>query len=189
MSGLENAENDETRKERVVTGFALMLETACEDFEIMQRLISGQLSMVSQRPVGDVRASPRISMALAKSFVFHVVRARRICACSPGLLRVDRVERNRFAATTAKALGVRDVNEHGFEADAESRPSLHFHHAEDALLDETSMVTLAPNKILMGPVNLFDLYGPTDRMRKLAGFSALRSLRHPLSGPAPLPSP
>jgi hypothetical protein len=34
-----------------------------------------------------------------------------------------------------------------------------------------------PDKILMGPLNLVDLYGPTDRMRKLEGFSALTSER------------
>src|ERR1700722_18783569 len=70
-------EENEARKEKAATGFALMLETACEDFEIMRRLVSGELAVVPKGPKLDFRASPRITMALAKSFIFHVVRAGR----------------------------------------------------------------------------------------------------------------
>ena len=161
-------------KSTAAAGFALMLETACEDFEIMQRLISGELAVVSQGSKRDVRASPRIQMALAKSFVFHVVRARRICEHSASSLAASRVERKRFMAATAGALSIRDVNEHGFESNTNSPPSLHFHDvAGGAFCDETAMTVLGSKDILMGGLNLFDLYGPTDRMRKLAGFFAL----------------
>jgi hypothetical protein len=172
-------EENEARKEKAATGFALMLETGCEDFEIMRRLISGELAVVPKGPKLDFRASPRITMALAKSFIFHVVRARRICEHSAGLLAVDRTERKLFMVTTAEALGLRNVNEHGFELNTESPPSQHLHQTESASVDETAMVVLGPDKILMGPLNLVDLYGPTDRMRKHAGFSALAKARPP----------
>jgi hypothetical protein len=41
-------------KPSVVKGFAFMLETACEDFEIMQRPISNDLVVIAQ---GGQRAS------------------------------------------------------------------------------------------------------------------------------------
>jgi hypothetical protein len=130
-------------------------------------------------------------MALAKSFVFYLVRARRICEHGAGNLTVNRTERSRFLNGTAAVVDVRDVNEHGFDAksakvmqrrtgseDGSSRrkismPSLHTHTEECAILDETSMIILGDKKILMGPLNLYDVYIPADRMRQLAGFKSL----------------
>jgi hypothetical protein len=47
------------------------------------------------------------------------------------------------------------------------------HEHEGGTLDETSMVILGPEKILMGPLNLYQAYLKVDRMRKIAGFSVL----------------
>jgi hypothetical protein len=44
-------------------------------------------------------------------------------------------------------------------------------------VDETAMVVLGDQKILMGPLNLYDVYVPTDCMRKLAGFGSLSVAR------------
>src|ERR1700692_697181 len=70
----------------IATGFALMLETACEDFEILQRMIRHEIKLVSGNGIEDHRAYPRIQMALAKSFLFNLVRARRICDHGVGSL-------------------------------------------------------------------------------------------------------
>ena len=156
------------------TGFALMLETACEDFEIMQRMIRHEIKLVSGNGIEDYRAPMRIQMALAKSFLFNLVRARRICERGAGSLRIDRAERTRFLKATAAVVRVRDVNEHGFDGKKISKPSLHSHAKESAILDETAMIVLGDQNILMGPLNLYNVYIPTDRMRKLAGFSSLR---------------
>ncbi len=161
----------------IAKGFALMLETACEDFEICQSLIRRETKIVSSADRKGYRALPRIQMALAKSFVFHVVRARRICEHGKGSLAIDSLERTRFLKATAGVLGVRDVNEHGFDASGRvSQPSMHSHARESAILDETAMVVLGDRKILMGPLNLYDIYVPTERMRSLAGFSSIRHL-------------
>ena len=175
----------------IAQGFALMLESACEDFEILQRMIRGELILVSGSGLRDFRAPARIQMALAKSFLFHLVRARRICEHGAGSLKLDRLERTRLLKGTAAVVDVRDVNEHGFDAktaeDAQrrpdkaagsprskiSKPSMHSHEKESAILDETAMIVLGDQKILMGPLNLYDFYAPTDRMRKLAGFASL----------------
>jgi hypothetical protein len=159
----------------IAKGFALTLETACEDFEILQRLVRMEIKLVSGNGSEDHRATSHARMALAKSFVFYVVRARRICEHGKGSLSVDRLERTRFLKATVDVLGVRNVNEHGFDISGNvSKPSLHRHTNESAILDETSMVVLGDQKILMGPLNLYDMYVPTDRMRKLAGFGTLR---------------
>jgi hypothetical protein len=158
----------------VARGFALMLETACEDFEVLQRLIRQETRMLfATGGREDFRAVHSTEMALAKSFVFHVQRARRICEHGAGALAVDRTERKRFLSATAKVLGVRDVNEHGYEPGADSKPSIHRHGENFAALDETSMIVLGDQNILMGPINLYDIYLPTDRLRTLAGFASL----------------
>lgn len=162
----------------IATGFALMLETACSDFEAMQRLIRGETRLVFTNGQEDIWGRARAQMALAKSFVFHVVRARRICEHGAGSLSVDRLQRGSFLQGTAGVLGVRDVNEHGFDAGGavrgkSSKPSRHYHPTEDALVDETAMMVVDNQKILMGPLNLYDVYVPTDAIRELAGFSSL----------------
>jgi hypothetical protein len=162
----------------VAEGLALMLETACSDFETMQRLIRREARLLFANGQEDLSGRAHAQMALAKSFVFHVVRARRICKHGAGSSTVDRLQRRTFLQTTAGVLSVRDVNEHGFDAGGAmrgktSRPAMHHHPVEDALVDETAMVVLSDQKILMGPVNLYDVYIPTDVMRKIAGFSSL----------------
>ena len=54
------------------------------------------------------------------------------------------------------------------------------------MLDETAMMIESDNKILMGPLNLYDTYLPTARMRGLAGFA---SLPRPNMSPPPEPPP
>lgn len=120
----------------------------------------------------------RARMALAKSFVFHIVRARRICEHGASSLKVDRIQRRAFMQDTAGVLSVRDVNEHGFDVGGAvrgklSKPSIHEHRNEGILVDETSMVVLGDQKIIMGTLNLYCLYVPTNIMRNLAGFMSL----------------
>jgi hypothetical protein len=115
-------------------------------------------------------------MALAKSFLFFSARAHRICEHGAGSLHLPREERKLFLAMMRHVVPVRDVNEHGFDPNAgsEATPSLHFHKLEDVMVDQTSLIILGPDKILMGPLNLCDVYRAIDRMRKLAGFAAAR---------------
>jgi hypothetical protein len=155
-----------------------MLETACRDFEAMQRLIRQETRLVFVNGQEDIKGRACVQMALAKSFVFHVVRARRICEHGADSLKVDRSERRLFLQSTAGVLGVRNVNEHGFDAGGatrgkSSKPAMHHHLDEYAKVDETAMLVLGDQKILMGPLNLYDVYVATEHMRKLAGFSTL----------------
>jgi hypothetical protein len=76
-----------------------------------------------------------------------------------------------FELQPAPLIAVRDVNEHGYDGDGSVRPSMHNH--EGAILDETSLVIHGPEEILMGPLNLHAVYLATNRIRTLAGFSAL----------------
>jgi hypothetical protein len=155
------------------TGFALLLESACESFEILSRIIEGKTTIDSN----NRRDGPRIQMALAKDFLFFAARAHRVCEHGSGALNIPRHERIRFLKIVGAIRAVRDVNEHGFDAhaDANSKPALHFHPASDVLVDETALTVLGPKKILMGPVNLYSIYGPVARMRDIAGFKSLHS--------------
>jgi hypothetical protein len=43
------------------------------------------------------------------------------------------------------------------------------HEQEGGFLDETSLIVASPIKILMGPLNLYDIYNAVARMRAIAG--------------------
>jgi hypothetical protein len=62
-------------------------------------------------------------------------------------------------------------------------PSMH--SQEGGTLDETAMVIESDNKILMGPLNLYDTYLPTARMRGLAGFASFHGTMFPDQPPPP----
>jgi hypothetical protein len=165
--------------------FALMLETACEDFENLLNLIGGQLKVVAPEQNGTksdnqearqnahraLRASARIQIALAKSFVFNAHRANRICQKNKAALILDRTERTLFLKATEPLKPVRNVNEHGFDGDGSAKPSMH--RQEEGRLDETALVIDGREKILMGPLNLYTIYRSVERMRKIAGFNSL----------------
>jgi hypothetical protein len=170
-----------------------MVETACEDFENLQDLIGGHLQVVavprdpaipsnqddSRNAIHAARASARIQMALAKSFVFNAHRANRICEKNTAALTLDRLERNRFMKATDQLAALRDVNEHGFDGGKDDvKPSMRL-HSEGGWMDETSLVVLGPEKILMGAANLYSVYLAVDRMRTLAGFNAAYRDRRP----------
>ena len=72
---------------------------------------------------------------------------------------------------TQSLIAVRDVHEHGFDGNGSVKPSMH--KQEGGTLDETALVVDGRQKILMGPLNLYNEYVAVDRTRKLAGFIAL----------------
>jgi hypothetical protein len=131
-------------------------------------------------PLTTMRARGAIRMALAKSFLFHLERARRICDQGSQSLDIPASERKEFLRALKPISKVRDVNEHGFDLKPGSRgkqsfPKIHYHEVENALLDETSLQNLGVDKILMGPLNLFNYYAPAHRMRSIAGFGRVRT--------------
>jgi len=79
-------------------------------------------------------------------------------------------------------VGIRDVNEHGFDSgnparggrSKDSTPSMHSYEVEDMKIsvDETSLM-IFDGKILIGAVNLYDVYPQVERMRQLAGYASL----------------
>lgn len=166
---------------KVADGLALMLETACRDFEILLALIRNEWGLTSTEPFLAERARGAIRMALAKSFVFHAIRAGRICERGAQYIDVSAADRKVFLAALRPMSKVRNVNEHGFDPTVGSRgkrsaPSIHTHELESATLDETSLIILGDQKILMGSLNLCDFYGPLNLMRALAGFGRDRSV-------------
>jgi hypothetical protein len=173
MDKTKPASDDQTSEKAL----AVLVDRACMDFEDLRDMIERQIQLSwseSKDPATSIRrkrAPSDIQMALAKSFVTNIVRARRIVEGGAASLKLDRSERTRFLKATEKMVPVRDVNEHGYDPDAYSKPAMHFQ--EGGLLDETSLVTLGPDKILMGPVNLAEIFPAVNCLRNLVGFSAL----------------
>jgi hypothetical protein len=158
--------------------FALLLETACQEFETLQALIREEIRFAEPSgPEGHIvvlRAGATIRMALAKSFLFNANRANRVCFKNKSQLSLDRKAREDFLRATKPLTDVRDVNEHGYDGDQRSqknRPSMH--EQDGGLLDETALVVFGPDKILMGPLNLLEIYTAVARMRSVAGFASL----------------
>jgi hypothetical protein len=164
---------------------ALMLETACEHFEVLHRL-SVQELIISATEFGPhkcvksnsittvCRAQACIQMALAKSFIANTIRARRICQFGEEILAIDKEELGQFLNNTERVISVRDINEHGFDINGcRKRPSLHAQDNAQAFGDETSLSIFGPSKMFVGPLNLYDVFKVVDRLRSIAGFKAL----------------
>jgi hypothetical protein len=157
--------------------FALFLETACREFETLGAMLLGEIQLVASKPENAVQvrhAAPTIRMALAKSFLFNTNRAHRICLKNKAQMILDRVARKDFLRDTEPVTHVRNVNEHGFDGDKQSEKSKRsMYEQEGGFLDETALVLAGPKRILMGPLNLSDVYRAVARARNLAGFGAL----------------
>jgi hypothetical protein len=120
---------------RDAKNFALMIEAACDDFETLDRLIQGGFEIVSKagrnaatnQPAWALdlqakallhRAQANVKMALAKSFISHVARAKRICEGPTQFLSHVSTERKLFLRhlNSFRCAELRDVNEHGIDA-------------------------------------------------------------------------
>lgn len=170
----------------VAKNLALMLEVACENFETLQRLVRQEMLVVSHDDgINNSRATSVIQMALAKNFIFHVVRARRICEHGAGALNIDRTVRKDYMRDTAAVVKVRDVNEHGFDCSGNKNSKLDMHAYYDGRLAiaSTALAIIDNDKILVGPINLYEIYLPTNTLRKIAGFSSLHKMSDGLRQP------
>ena len=50
---------------------------------------------------------------------------------------------------------------------------MHMHELRGAALDETALVILSETEVLMGPLNLYDIYVHVAKMRDQAGLGSL----------------
>jgi hypothetical protein len=172
--------SESERKLDPALAFAFMLESACEDFETLQNIIRGSIQLVAQGGAPFfaqrhpyLRARGVINMALAKSFLFHVRRANRICTQNKAAIALDRLDRLRFLKATGPFTHVRNENEHGFDENWTGGLSLHRHQYHGGPFDVRSLIITGPEQVLMGSLNLHDPYLAVSRVRKIAGFPAL----------------
>ncbi|HET7083633.1 MAG TPA: hypothetical protein VFI23_02610 [Rhizomicrobium sp.] len=153
-----------------------MLEAACRDFETLDKLLRKEVQLSG--PGFLMQELAAIQMALAQSFLFYTVRARRIVDHGAAGLRIERAVRKAFLTATSPVVDVRNVNEHGVDPVKSgrgkvSRSTLHFQG--NSWGDETSLTYDAP-RILMGPIDLREMYVPVAALRAIAGFSSLAEL-------------
>jgi hypothetical protein len=147
--------------------FENLLQRACQEFEALQEMIqSGPTA--GQRGNFVARQNRMTAMkSPATSFVFSANRANRFCQKNKAHLKLDRNDCEEFMRATKPLNDVRDVNEHGYDGDQKSeknKPSMHQHGG--VALDETSMAILGAD-VLMGPVNLRDIYPAVAKMRDI----------------------
>ena len=168
-------------------GFALWIETACSEFEVVHGLLNADIRVVPsrERSIGSSTKTNGIAMrplslieatvrkALLRSFVFSVRRASRILEERSSEIPVPRIKRTKFLNLTRELAAVRDVNEHGFDKNGKSRPTIHTLDGNRFALDETSSVIQGLDSIFMGPVNLAKIYPLVKEMQTLAGFRTL----------------
>lgn len=164
--------------------FALMIDTACRDFEAFLAFARGDAWVQSKDEWESSKVMTAATMALAKSFAFNVIRAARICRHGASELPLTREERKELNRIGERVLPVRDVNEHGFDRHRKGgsdpvRPSLHLHEEFSAAVDETGLVTLDEHTVLMGSLNLRDVYNEVKPFQVKYGQHSLADPRLP----------
>jgi hypothetical protein len=168
-------------KNSIKSDFALLLETACEQYEVAEALVMRKLDITAAQEsnysgiVG--RANSTVIMALAKEFLFNARRAYRLLDQGKGELDIDRIARKKFMETLKVIINVRDVNEHGRDKLGNNgrpapRESLHEHLEGQIAVSETAMVVMNGD-IFIGPLRLVEIYKQVAEMRAVAGFSSL----------------
>jgi hypothetical protein len=134
--------------------------SVCRNFEILQLLISGELALLDRTNRQDTFAllNP-VLQSLAKSVLFDAVRAARILEHAPSHVDVDRAKRKAILRDVSPFIIVRDLNEHWLDPTGKRRePTVHHHPELGVAADEVSMVILGSDHIILGNVNLKDLY-------------------------------
>ncbi len=96
-----------TAETSVADGFALTVETACRDFEVLSALVRNEISLTGDALMAN-RAGGAIRMALAKSFLFYAERARKISEQGFSSLNIPAVERKSFLRDMKRITKVRD---------------------------------------------------------------------------------
>lgn len=154
------------------TKFALRLETSCRAFETLRAIIKGSLVLIDAQGEQQLQATAAIRMALAQEFIANAARARRVLDTAKAEIPISKEARKSFLSETASVVDVRDVNEHGLDnRHVKSKPTMHDHG--EGSVDEFSLAVFGPDQILMGSLNLVDVYTVVAEMRDLAGFQAL----------------
>jgi hypothetical protein len=161
---------------------ALLLETACEQFELARAFVSGEFDVVARKQnhhaVFFARARAVVTMALAKEFIFNTNRAHRLVEHGKGQLQINRDIRKSFMDSVKPIIAVRDVNEHGGDEKRKDgkpviRPRLHEHGDGLFALDETAM-NVHNGTIFIGPLNLHEMYKAVVALKEIAGFHSLK---------------
>ena len=162
---------------------AMLLESACNQFEVLLKLLSDKIVILDKSQSAHIFAGSLakhvIEMALAKEFLFNARRVHRLVDQGKGPLGLDRKIRRNLMSTLKPIIGVRDANEHGFDEKPMSgkpipKPRPHYHFGGAVSVDETSLMVIG-SKILMGPLDLRQIYNAVAILRNSAGYKSLKN--------------
>ncbi|WP_333828023.1 hypothetical protein [Pararhodobacter sp.] len=145
--------------------FEMKLRSALDCFELLADFVN-EGSIIAFRDVSGRLAEDEFSgmkcvSSLAHKFIFEVIRLRRVIEHGHADLQLEPEFRRHFLRELKVVLHVRNVNEHGYDirGNENSQPSMHPHEHDglNLALDETSIIVLSPQKILIGPINIYDV--------------------------------
>lgn len=149
--------------------FRRLLIDTCTDLEMLFKLQAGALALVEVGPndrcTVDFGSGGRVTYLLAKSALFNAVRALRILEHAAAGVGIPRDRRKKIVKMLQAYRQVRDANEHGLDPTKKMNPYvLSSHDQFGTKLDQISMVIIG-NDILIGEVNLRNLYGEFSTLR------------------------
>ena len=160
--------------------YSLLISSALGSFEALAGFLNGDLVVMRKAEDSNFKPYPFLNFysVLAKHFLFEMNRLYRVIehatnlhSCLPLQEQGPFIEARRdFVKKWRCLVNVRNVNEHGFDykkSGKKASPSLHTHFDGQFALDETSLIILGANEILMGPINLADLYRDVLPLSKL----------------------
>ena len=135
----------------------------CKDLEVAISAASGKLVLARVTGSNSADVVPELSQQVinvfGKSALFNAVRAVRILEHAADKVDLDRDARKAMLKSLKPFLKVRDANEHGHDPKGRKVEIATTHHEDIGVaLDQVSMIVMGPEKILMGEVNLVDLY-------------------------------
>jgi hypothetical protein len=137
--------------------FLFILKQAKDHFEAAQSLIN---PTPSATPSDGIR-SITLMRGMINSVLFDCARANRIARDDAAAVNSLGVDAGQFTAFMKDVADVRNVSEHWQDVINPRKPKSHSHTSTAGLklgVDETSMITLSPTEIYVGPLNVHDVY-------------------------------
>ncbi len=133
-----------------------------------------------QQSHAEVMFDSTVRRALAQSFIMNLMKVCRFFDSGKNLDFIDPTDRREFVKLSKKVKQVRDAVEHGYDlhdgkGGKNSEPQLHEHSEFSAKLDETALIFIGSDAILMGPLNLIEFEVPIANMVRKYGFSSLHN--------------
>ncbi len=144
---------------------------ALVDYEILAAICINSIAIFGRDNATSFSNKPEfqqhVAQALAHAFIFKANRVLRIAAHAGDRINVARKHRKALLKLLEPVRPVRDANEHWTDPARKetSKPALYHHEESGVAVDDVILVLLGADKIMVGSINLFDVYS---KLREIA---------------------